>query len=71
MNKKTYNAPATTVVEMEASSIMAGSPTYNEFTTGNGGSVDFGDGTAKDGDAGTARISSNQYFDAWSDDEEM
>ena len=50
---------------------MAGSPTYEETATGNGGSVDFGDGTAKDGDAGTARISSNQYFDAWNDDEEQ
>lgn len=71
MNKKMYNAPATTVVEMEASSIMAGSPTYQETATGNGGSVDFGDGTATEGNAGSARVASNQYFNAWSDDEEQ
>lgn len=71
MNKKMYNAPEIAVVEVETASIMAGSPTYTENADGNGGSVDFSnDGTVKDGNAGMARVASNQYFDSWSDDEE-
>lgn len=67
MNKKMYNAPEIAVVEVETASMIASSVKYNEQSD----DVDFSDaGSVETGNAGAARVASNQYFDSWSDDEE-
>lgn len=67
MEKKIYNAPTTTVVEMETASIIATSPTYSD--NGTNGTADLG-GEKETAGASSARIGSRQYFDSWSDDED-
>ena len=67
MNKKMYNAPEIAVVEVETASMIASSVKYNEQSD----DVDFSDAANVGTDnAGMARVSSNQYFDSWSEDEE-
>lgn len=67
MNKKMYNAPEIAVVEVETASMIASSIKYDEQSN----DVDFSDaGNVDTGNAGMARVSSNQYFDSWSDEEE-
>lgn len=67
MEKKIYNAPTTTVVEMETASIIATSITYSD--NGTSGTADLS-GEKTSAEASSARIGSRQYFDSWSDDEE-
>ena len=65
MEKRIYDAPKISVMEVETSSIMAGSPTYNETTTGNG-SVNLQNASdAPTEDADVARVGTNKYFDSW------
>ena len=69
MNKKIYNAPEITVVEMASASIMAGSNGLVENADGGDDlSATINVGTIEEADGGTARVGSNQYFDAWEDE---
>lgn len=71
MEKKIYDTPKIAMMEVETASMIASSIRYDEQSgTGAGtGSVDFSDaGNADRGNAGNARVASNQYFDSWDEE---
>lgn len=64
MNKKIYIAPTITVVEMECTTIMAGSGENKIEQNGENVSGTFGNGTVEEGDTwGGAHSASRIYFD--------
>lgn len=61
MEKKQYTAPCLTIVDMESTSILAGSGGLSK----DGSNGDLGSGVENNGDAGQAFIPSQRYFDSW------
>ena len=66
MEKKQYTAPCLTIVDMESTTILAGSGGLST----DGTSGDLGNGVESNGDAGQAFAPSQKYFDSWENDEE-
>lgn len=66
MEKRYYSAPQVKVMDIESTTIMAGSLVEQSDGSLSGNMV-AADETQ---DAQTARVASNEYFNSWDDDEE-
>ena len=70
MEKRMYNAPKITILEIETTSMIAASDPQNTVTsTSEGGvNVEFNQGTVTEEDGNSARIGSRLYFDSWNEE---
>lgn len=63
MEKKQYTAPCLTIVDMESTTILAGSDGLSK----DGSNGNLGSGVENNGDASQAFIPSQKFFDSWDD----